>query len=123
MCVLCLQSLLHVTSLLAIPEYQEPILEGLLASIGGLDASLSKEAVAALLHTVSPKPGAKTMPTCLVNNAACTVNRACHQAQGTPSKHSAFAGHMSVVTIVTIIIAAHQPGVEDVASTDFALCP
>lgn len=46
-----MQSLSRIVGLLAVPDYQEPILEGLLASIGGLDASLSKEATTALLDT------------------------------------------------------------------------
>lgn len=51
--------------LLAVPEYREPILEGLLASIGGLDASLSKEATAALLDTVSAKNTGAGGPMCM----------------------------------------------------------
>ena len=41
-----------VVALLAVPEYRQAVLEGLVASIGGLDASLSKEASAALVATL-----------------------------------------------------------------------
>jgi hypothetical protein len=40
-------------ALLQLPWYRRPVLEGLVASIGGVDASLSKEASAALLAQVS----------------------------------------------------------------------
>lgn len=52
---LLLQGLLRIATLLTVPEYRGAVLEGLVASIGGLDASLCKEASAALvatLHTV-----------------------------------------------------------------------
>lgn len=50
------QGLLGVVALLAEPEYREAVLEGLIASIGGLDASLSKEASAALVSTLHAPP-------------------------------------------------------------------
>lgn len=51
-----MQGLLGVVALLAVPEYREAVLEGLVASIGGLDASLSKEASAALTATLHATP-------------------------------------------------------------------
>ena len=51
-----MQGLLGVVALLAVPEYREAVLEGLIASIGGLDASLSKEASAALVATLHASP-------------------------------------------------------------------
>ncbi|KXZ49841.1 hypothetical protein GPECTOR_19g292 [Gonium pectorale] len=42
--------------LLAAPPYTEPLLEGLVASIGGVDASLSKAASQALLDAVAAAP-------------------------------------------------------------------
>ena len=52
-------------ALLEVPEYRGPVLEGLVASIGGLDASLSKEASAALLAALNaaPPPGGHPPPT------------------------------------------------------------
>lgn len=50
------QGLQAVAALLVVPEYRAAVLEGLVASIGGLDASLSKAASAALLHTLSSPP-------------------------------------------------------------------
>ena len=38
-----------ISALLAVPEYRGAVLEGLVASIGGLDASLSKAASAAFV--------------------------------------------------------------------------
>ena len=52
-CNILLQGLLGVSTLLAVPEYRGAVLEGLVASIGGLDASLSKEASAAFVHTLT----------------------------------------------------------------------
>lgn len=46
------QGLQHVAALLAEPAYREPILEGLVASIGGLDGILGRAAGCALLKTV-----------------------------------------------------------------------
>ncbi|KAL0043717.1 hypothetical protein WJX82_009809 [Trebouxia sp. C0006] len=47
------QGLLGVSALLAVPEYRRAVLEGLVASIGGLDASLCKEASAAFVQTLT----------------------------------------------------------------------
>lgn len=59
-----LQGLLGIVALLEVPQYREAVLEGVVASIGGLDASLSKEASAALLTTLNalPPPGAAPNP-------------------------------------------------------------
>lgn len=53
------QGLLGVVGLVGVAEYREAVVEGVVASIGGLDASLCKEASAALLHTLNapPPPG------------------------------------------------------------------
>lgn len=52
------QGLLGVVALLAVPEYREAVLEGLVASIGGLDASLTKEASSALVAALhAPSSG------------------------------------------------------------------
>ena len=51
-----------VAALLAVPEYRGAILEGLVASIGGLDALLSKEASAALVLTLTAAHSSK-LPT------------------------------------------------------------
>ena len=42
-----------ISALLAVPEYRGAVLEGLVASIGGLDASLSKDATAAFVQTLT----------------------------------------------------------------------
>ena len=56
-----LQGLLGISALLAVPEYRGAVLEGLVASIGGLDASLSKDATAAFVQTLTPPgPGGLT---------------------------------------------------------------
>ncbi|GFR52318.1 hypothetical protein Agub_g14856, partial [Astrephomene gubernaculifera] len=44
-----------VVRLLAVPPYTEPILEGLVASIGGVDSSLAKAASQALLEALAAK--------------------------------------------------------------------
>ena len=63
-----LQGLLGVSALLAVPEYRRAVLEGLVASIGGLDASLCKEASAAFVQTLTAAdPGSFIAPP-----AACT---------------------------------------------------
>lgn len=64
-----LQVLLGVSALLAVPEYRRAVLEGLVASIGGLDASLCKEASAAFVQTLTAAdPGRLTAPL-----ASCTA--------------------------------------------------
>lgn len=50
------QGLLGVVALLAVPEYREAVLEGLVASIGGLDASLCNEASSALVAALHAPP-------------------------------------------------------------------
>lgn len=53
-----------VVGLVGVAEYREAVVEGVVASIGGLDASLCKEASAALLHTLNapPPPGEHPNP-------------------------------------------------------------
>jgi hypothetical protein len=51
--VASLASVPRLGALLQLPWYRRPVLEGLVASIGGVDASLSKEASSALLAQVS----------------------------------------------------------------------
>ena len=48
-----MQELHSIAALLVVPEYQAAVLEGLVASIGGLDASLFKAASAALVQTLT----------------------------------------------------------------------
>ena len=48
-----MQELQAVADLLVVPEYQAAVLEGLVASIGGLDASLAKAASAAFVQTLT----------------------------------------------------------------------
>ena len=48
-----MQELQAVAALLVVPEYQAAVLEGLVASMGGLDASLAKAASAALVQTLT----------------------------------------------------------------------
>ena len=66
-----LQGLLGVSALLAVPEYRRAVLEGLVASIGGLDASLCKEASAAFVQTLTAAdPGNLTAPVALLGPKA-----------------------------------------------------
>ncbi len=66
-----LQGLLGVSALLAVPEYRRAVLEGLVASIGGLDASLCKEASAAFVQTLTAAdPGNFTAPVALLDPKA-----------------------------------------------------
>ena len=54
-----------MVALLAVPDYRGAVLEGLVASIGGLDAALSKEATAALIATTnSPGEAQARLQTC-----------------------------------------------------------
>ena len=53
---MCLQGLPAVVAILQVPAYQTALLEGLAASIGGLDSSLSKAASAAVLRLVEQHP-------------------------------------------------------------------
>ena len=51
-----MQGLPAVVAILQVPAYQTALLEGLAASIGGLDSSLSKAASAAVLHLIAQQP-------------------------------------------------------------------
>ena len=53
---LCVQGLPAVVAILQVPAYQTALLEGLAASVGGLDSSLSKAASTAVLRLIEQQP-------------------------------------------------------------------
>ena len=71
-----------ISALLAVPEYRGAVLEGLVASIGGLDASLSKDATAAFVQTLTTAgPGGFTSISAPVHQLSHWLTAAVHQME------------------------------------------
>lgn len=68
------------SALLAVPECRGAVLEGLVASIGGLDASLSKDATAAFVQTLTTAgPGGLASMSASVHQLSHWLTLAVHQ--------------------------------------------